>query len=109
MREFDVFGQLAALYECIDVAGRGAPGRGSHSSTCAAGYVDSAEDEWRRGALDADSLLGLAQVALVRERPGEAAVLAAEALQLRSGLGAGALARRSSRNLHKVIGLVPQS
>ena len=72
-------------------AGRGAAGRLAQLYL-RCGYVDSAEDEWRRGALDADSLLGLAQVALVREQPGEAAVLAAEALQRDPALGAGALA-----------------
>jgi hypothetical protein len=79
VREFDVFGQLACVYECIDAPPDERQGRLAQLYL-RCGYVDSAEDEWRRGALGTDALVGLAQVALVRERPGEAALLAAQAL-----------------------------
>jgi GT2 family glycosyltransferase/thioredoxin-like negative regulator of GroEL len=45
------------------------------------GFVDSAEDEWRRRDLDASGLVGLAQVALVRRQPDDAAAYAALALE----------------------------
>ncbi len=81
VREFDAFGRLVSVYECID-----APLEERRERLAQlylrSGYADSAEDEWRRGALDADSLVGLAQVALVREQPGEAAALAGKALDL---------------------------
>ncbi|MDX6596735.1 MAG: hypothetical protein QOE87_622, partial [Gaiellales bacterium] len=79
VRDFDAFGRLVRVYERIDAPPAERQGRLAQLYL-RCGYVDSAEEEWRRGALDADSLVGLAQVALVREQPREAAVLAAEAL-----------------------------
>ncbi|HET6171003.1 MAG TPA: glycosyltransferase [Gaiellales bacterium] len=79
-REFGVFGRLVAAYECIDLPPEQRQNRLAQLYL-RCGYVDSAEEEWQRGALDADALVGLAQVALVREQPLEAAALAAEALE----------------------------
>ncbi|HEY3612238.1 MAG TPA: glycosyltransferase [Gaiellales bacterium] len=81
VREFGVFGQLVAVYECIDAALEERRARLAELYL-RCGYVDSAEDEWHRGPRDAASLVGLAQVALVREQPAEAAVLAKTALGL---------------------------
>jgi GT2 family glycosyltransferase/Flp pilus assembly protein TadD len=81
VREFGDFGRLVAVYECVDVPLEERRARLAELYL-RCGYVDSAEDEWHRGARDADSLVGLAQVALVREQPQEAAALATTALGL---------------------------
>ena len=81
VREFAVFGRLIALYERIEAPLEERRARLAELYL-RCGYIDSAEDEWHRGTRDADSLVGLAQVALVREQPGEAVVLATTALGL---------------------------
>jgi GT2 family glycosyltransferase len=78
-REFDDFGRLVGVYERIDAPAEERQRRLAQLYL-RCGYVDSAEEEWRRGTLDTDALVGLAQVALVREQPREAAALAAQAL-----------------------------
>jgi hypothetical protein len=81
VREFVVFEQLVTVYERVDVSLEQRRARLAELYL-RCGYTDSAEDEWHRGARDADSLVGLAQVALVREQPAEAAALATTALGL---------------------------
>jgi GT2 family glycosyltransferase/glycosyltransferase involved in cell wall biosynthesis len=66
VQEFEAFEALVGVYERIAVP---LPERRDRLARLylSQGFVDSAEDEWRRGEPDAAARIGLAQVAVARE------------------------------------------
>jgi hypothetical protein len=66
VQEFDAFERLAGLYERIDAPQPVLRDRLARLYLTH-GFVDSAEDEWRRGEPDDAARIGLAQVALARD------------------------------------------
>ena len=98
VQDFTAFEKLLPLLEQTGLAASRAARAAWHRSTCAAGFLASAAEEWMavcEQQPDSRALVGLAQVAAAHGLPDEAANFAAEALALdRGNLLAGELLSR---------------